>query len=251
VDAAPDKVPRDGVPPVWLTLVPFEVTELDADDLGVDGLALAEGDPDEVALGFGVCVCVAVTLLQGLSVALAVALLPVALVFAVVEAVAGAVVAALLAGVPVELADADAVLAGAVLPLGLALLLLGGLELVLLPAGLVLVTAGVTVGLTDLLALAEGDGEEPDGHAGGIARTWLLAMLLELTGLTDEVCGLPTPAPLGAPLLLWGEEVSPTAEPSWTKAWRRGGTARATPTANKTQAAARAGRSSPSRQSRG
>jgi len=43
----------------------------------------------------------------------------------------------------------------------------------------------------------------------------------------------------------------PTAELSWLKAWRSGGTASATPMANTTQAAARAGRSSPYRQSRG
>ena len=50
--------------------------------------------------------------------------------------------------------------------------------------------------------------------------------------------------------LVW-EEVIPTADSSWPKAWRSGGTASATPTANTTQAAARADRSSPSCQSRG
>jgi hypothetical protein len=50
-------------------------------------------------------------------------------------------------------------------------------------------------------------------------------------------------------VLLW--EVIPTAELRWTKACRSGATARATPMANTTQAIAMAGRSSPSRQSRG
>src|SRR5580704_1555844 len=76
-------------------------------------------------------------------------------------------------------------------------------------------------------------------------------MLLRLATPADEFIGPPVPSVLGVPLLPWELVPIPTAEPSWTKAWRSGGTARATPTANTAQAAARPDRSSPYRPSRG
>ena len=183
---------------------------------------------------------------QGGVVALAV-VLPGGLVVAAAEAGAEGVVVAVLVGVAVALGVAVGVLVAVVLSLGL-VLLVAGLALVLLPAGLVLVAAEVTVGL----ALLEGDGEELDGHAVGITRARLLGMLLGLrsAGRRAHRAARSGPRP-GLWRLLWEEEVNPAAWPSWTKAWRSGGTARATPMANTAQAAARAGRSSPSRQSRG
>jgi hypothetical protein len=244
-----DVVPLDVVPLDWLALAPFEVTEPVGDaDARVDGLALVDGVTDGVA--FGVCLGVSVGWAVGLApqggaVALA-GVLPGGLVVTVAEAGAEGVVVAVLVGVPVVLGVVVGVLVAVVLPPGLALLV-AVLALVLLPAGLELVAAGVTVGL----ALLEEDGDEPDEHAVGIAPVRLLGTLLGLRWPADETIGLPGPVPPGALWLLWGEEVSPAAWLSWMKAWRSGGTARATPTANKTQAAARAGRSSPSRQSRG
>ncbi len=131
--------------------------------------------------------------------------------------------------------------------------LLAGLVLVLLLAGLVLVL---------LLASSDWDGEELDGHA--VARAlvwpldvlvWPLDMLLGAAPSGEEPIGLllDPSVPWDPPLLpLW--EVIPTAEPTseliCTKAWRSGGTARATPMANTAQAAARPDRSSTSRRSR-
>ena len=178
---------RVEVSPVWLTLVPFEVTEPDAGgdvdvastwcwrvDVDVDG--------DVVAFGWAACVGVAVGLAQGVPVTSAV-VLPVALVFAVADA--DAVVLAVL----VLVALAVAVLVVVVLSVGLALL--AGLALVLLLAGLVAVPAGRALGVADLLALFEGDGEELDGHAGAFVLAWLLGMLLGLTPPADELIGWP------------------------------------------------------------
>jgi hypothetical protein len=199
---APPLAAPDGVLPVWLALVPFEVTEPDACEVDVDvdlaGLVLAGVDGDVVA--FGGCVGVVVGWGVGLGaqpVAVAV-VLPVALVFAVAEAVAEAVALALLAvAVPVALAVAVAVpvgvLVAVVLSLGLALLL-AGLALVLLLAELVAVLAGGTLGVADALALCEGDGVELGGHAFTVALAWLLAWLLELIPLADELIAWPDPA---------------------------------------------------------
>ena len=174
----------------------------------------------------------------------------VAVAVAEAEAVALAV---LLAAVPVALAVLLAVPVAlavllAVVSVGVALLV-AGLALVLLLAGLLAVAAGVTVGLGDLLAVCEGDGEGLDAHAVAVALVRLLGMLLGVAPPTDELIGLaPNPSVPGVPGLLC--EVNPTAEPICPKAWRSGGTARTTPMANTAQAAARADRSSPSRQSR-
>ena len=247
----PGVVPPDLVPLLdWLALVPFEVTERDG-DADVDGLALV----DVVAAGltFGSDFLVGVGLAvelgpQGVAVALA-AVLPAGLV-TVAEAAAEGVVVTVLVGVAVVLGVVVGVLVAVVLPPGLALLVV---ELALVPllVGLVTVAAGSTLGPADLAALLEGDGEELDEHEGAIARARLLEMLLGLRTPADEAIVWPGPVPAWAVWLLWGEEVSPAAWLSWMKAWRSGGTARATPTANRAQAAASAGRSSPSRQSRG
>ena len=167
--------------------------------------------------------------------------------FALAEAVAEPVVVALLVAVPV--AVADALLVALALPLGLALLL-AGVALVLL-AGLLAVAAGVALGLA-VLAFFEGDGVGLGEHVVTAALARLLEMPLELRPPADDDSGLPVPLTPWVALLLWVEEdVIPTAWPSWTMAWRSGATARAMPTANTTQAPARADRSSPSCQSRG
>ncbi len=271
--APPVEVPV-GVP-VWLTLLPFEVTEPDAEedeldvdedeldvdedeldvdedelDVDFDGLALADVDVDLLALG--VVFEAGVWVPQGLADASAF-LVPVALVFAVAEAVAGELLAAppVALAVPVALALAVlvAVLVAVVLPVGLALLL-AGLALVLLSAGLLAVAAGLAVGLGDLLASCEGDGVELDGHEVTVVLARLLGRLLGLAPPAEELIGLaPDPSVPEVPLVL--RVVSPTAEPICPKACRSGGTARVTPMANTAQAAARADLSSTSRRSRG
>ncbi len=263
-----------GVSPLWLPLLPLvslEVGKPVPDGLDVDGLALV----GVMALGLAVFVGAGVEVGHGSAVASAVFLAPVALAETVVVASSEAVVVGLLVAVPVgvgvAVAVAVAVLVAVVLSLGLAvrsagllllplllLLLLLVLVLVLVLAGLVAEPSGVTLGEADLAASCEGDGEGLDGHAvtSGLAwllgngLAWLLGKLLGL-GLPAEVpIGWPAPSVPCAPLLLW-EEVIPTAEPSWTKACRSGGKARATPMANTAQAAARPDRSKPVRQSRG
>ncbi len=250
----PDAV-LDAVPPGWLVLVPFEFAAPDA-DADADALALADGDADAVAFGWavwagwaGLVVVVVVVgsgvwLPHGIPVAVAV-VLPVALVFALAEAVAEAVVVALLVAVPV--AVADAVLVTVVLSLGLTLLLAG---VTLLLAGLVAVATAAALGLA-VLASFEGDVELDEHVVVAVARARLLEVTLGPRPPADEDSGLAVPFTPWVPVLLGEEEdVIPTAWPSWTMAWRSGATARAMPTANTTQAPARADRSSPSRQSR-
>jgi len=264
--APPVEVPV-GVP-VWLTLLPFEVTEPDAEedeldvdedeldvdedelDVDFDGLALADVDVDVLALGLGVVFEAGVEDSQGFADALALLVL-VALVFAVAEAVVGELLAAppVALAVPVALALAVLVVV-VVLPVGLALLL-AGLALVLLSAGLLAVAAGLAVGLGDLLASCEGDGVELGGHEVTVVPARVLGRLLVLAPPTDELIGLaPDPSVPGVPLVLRAV-VNPTAEPICPKACRSGGTARVTPMANTAQAAARADRSSTSHRSRG
>lgn len=262
--APPVEVPV-GVP-VWLTLLPFEVTEPDAEedeldvdedeldvdedglDVDFDGLALADVDVDVLAVGLDVVFEAWVGVPQGLADAWAF-LVPVALVFAVAEAVAGELLAAPPVALAVPVALALAVLVAVVLPVGLALLL-AGLALVLLSAGLLAVAAGLAVGLGDLLASCEGDGEELDGHEVTVVLARLLGRLLGLAPPADELIGLAlNPSVPGVGLVL--RAVNPTAEPICPKACRSGGTARVTPMANTAQAAARADLSSTSRRSRG
>ena len=139
-----------------------------------------------------------------------------------------------------------------VLAVGL-VLLLAGLVLVLLAVPRALL-AGLVLVL--LVASSDWDGEELDGHAVACALVWLLGMLLGVAASAEEPIGLlPDPSVPWDPLPLLLGEVIPTAEPTseliCTKAWRSGGTARATPMANTAQAAARPDRSSTSRRNRG
>ena len=253
--AAPVLAAPVEVPPVWLPLlVPLEVVEPVPDWLDVDGLVLVGVDVGVVALavfvaagvevwhGFAIAVAWLVALAEAVAMAVAVA---------VAVAVSEAVVVGLPVAVPVGLAVAVAVLVAVVLSLGL-VVLTAGLPLVLLDglvAERVAEPAGAALGETDVVAVYEGDGEGLE-HAVTVALAWLLGKLLGL-GLPAEVpiCW-PDPSVPWAPLLLW-EVANPTAEPSWTKACRSGGTARATPMANTAQAAARPDRSKPTRQSRG
>jgi len=243
-----------------LTSVPFEAGELAAEpdagelageldvELDVDELA-DDAEPDAVTLGLAVFVAVgvAVTLPQGPPVALA-AVWPVALLLAVAEADVVALFVGLLVAVAVAVAVAVPVALS--LSLGLSLPVAAGLLLVPPLAALVVVDAGVTLGVTDLLvALAAGDDVGLGGHAVGPALLGLMAVLLWLRPPADEPAGLPVPATLGVPPVLC--EVIPADWPSWTRAWRVGGSSRAMPTANRAQAIARVGRSSPSRQSLG
>ena len=144
-------------------------------------------------------------------------------------------------------------LVAVVLSLGLAVLS-AGLPLVLplvLLAGLVAEAAGVALGEADLVALCEGDGEGL-GHAVTFALAWLLWDVAR-TGTASRGADLLARSvrALGSAAAVEEEEANPTAVPSWTKACRSGGTARATPMANTAQAAARPDRSKPTRQSRG
>jgi hypothetical protein len=256
------------VPSVGLPLVLPADGGLDVDDagpaeVGVAVPALPAADTDAVALGLAFFdgLRLAVEFSQGGPVGLAAAfLLPVALVFAVAEAVAVAVAVL----VALLLAAAGAVLAAEAVPLAEALSLpdglrlelpLAGLPLVpsleLLPAGEVCEPCGDALGFTGLLAFADRAAADEEGDAQTVGRA-LLWRDDVLAGPAPPFAGpaaLPEPSRLGAfPLAL--DDAIPTADPSWTKASRSGGRARTTPMANTTQAAARAGRSSPYRQSR-
>jgi len=175
-----------------------------------------------------------------------------ALLAALLLAVAEADVLAPFVGLVVAAAVAVAVavsLVALLLSLGLALLLAAGLLLVLPLAGLVTEPGAATLGVTDLLALAKRDGAGLGGHTVGFELLRPMAVVPWLRPLAAAPAGLPGPAWLGVPAVL--REVIPADWLSWTRAWRIGGTARATPMANKAHAIARVGRSSPSRQSLG
>jgi hypothetical protein len=237
------------VPPVWLPpLVSLEVGEPVPEGLDVDGLVVVGVDVGVVA----VLVAAGVEVWHGFVVAMVLAWL-VGVDVGVVASGEGvlvglpvAVPVGLVVGVAVPVLVA-VVLVAVVLSPGLAVLS-AGLPVVLL-AGLVAEASGVTLGEADLVAVSEGDGEGL-GQAVAWALAWLLGTLLGL-GLPAVVpiCW-PAPSVPWVPPLLW-EEANPTAVPSWTKACRSGGTARATPMANTAQAAARPDRSKPTRQSRG
>jgi hypothetical protein len=183
-------------------------------------------------------------------------LLPVALVLAVTVAEADALAAlvALLLAVAVEVEVAVAVPVAAVLPLSPGLPLGAPLPPDL-PLGAPLDGAvpepvGGTLG-SALLDLADLDALGDGQAAVACALLWLAD---ELEGPAPpplaEPATLPAPFRLGVPPLGL-DEVIPTADESETTASRSGGRARTTPMANTAQAAARAGLSSPSRQSRG
>ena len=238
-----------------LPSVPFDAGEFDeepGDELDVPGLALVDPDADALTLGLAVLVGagLALSLTQGAPVAAAV-VLP-ALLAALLLAVAEADVLALFVGLVVAAAVAVAVavsLVALLLSLGLALLLAAGLLLVLPLAGLVTEPGAAALGVTDLLALAKRDGAGLGGHTVGFELLRPMTVVPWLRPPAAAPAGLPGPAWLGVPAVL--REVIPADWLSWTRAWRIGGTARATPMANKAHAIARVGRSSPSRQSLG
>jgi len=243
---------------VGLVLGPPVPGELDAGEAGVEELLPGAGE-DTVALGLAVLDGVAVPVVgQGVRVALADFLPPVGLVLAFAEAVEVAALMAVALALPV----AGVVAVPVVVSLGLVppptVPPLDPWSVALL-AGLL---AGVEVGVADLADLAglvaaddaaaddaAADDAESDAHA-------VASLLLRAAELppwpappAPEPSWVPAPLTLGTPLPVPELEI-PTALASWAKASRSGGTASATPMANTTQAAARAGRSSPYRQSR-
>jgi hypothetical protein len=251
---------------VGLTAVLPVEGKLGVDEPAAGGVAEPvplDADAGAVALGlaFFVGLVLAVGAAHGEPVAVTAAfLLPVALVFAVAEAVVVAVPLALL------LAEAVAVLLAEAVPVAEVLTLPDGLTLVLPLAGLPVVAAleplllagevcefsGVTLGVRDLAGLADlaAAEEEDDGQAVGDTLLGLAEVPAGPAPPLGDPAAVPEPSRLGAfPLGL--EDEIPTAEPSWTKASRSGGSERTTPMANTAQAAARTGLSSPSRQSRG
>ena len=241
--------------PAGLLLVPPEPAGLDGGEAGVEELVLAAAGEDALTLlGPAVLDGGAVVGGQGVPVALAGFSLPAALVLAFAEAAE----VVLLVAVPVPVG------VGVAVAVSLALaLLLAGLPLAPLPVApvswllteLAGVLVGVTVGVSDLLrsefaglAAAAVDDGETDTHAGGRPLLPAAEVPPGPAPLAAELAWVPAPFRLGA---LPGLELdNPTAVLSSTKAWRSGGTASATPMANTAQAAARAGRSSPYRQSR-
>jgi len=236
---------------VWvgLVLAPPLPDEFDAGGAGVEEL-LPGADEGTVALGLAAFDGVAVPAGQGVAVAFPDALPSFALVLAFTEAVEVAVLVAvaLADSVPVAVAADVAVVVslGPVLPLTvppldpLSVALLGGL------------LAGVTLGATDLAGLADLAAED-DCESGPHAVVCLLLWVAEVPPWpvppAPELYWVPAPLTLGTPLPVLELEI-PTAELSWPRAWRSGGIASTTPMANTAQAAARAGRSSPYRQSR-
>jgi hypothetical protein len=114
-------------------------------------------------------------------------------------------------------------------------------------AGVSLGVAGVA-GVAAFVDVPAADDAEPDAHAIAGALPWTAEVPVPAPPGT-ELAGVPSPFVLWLPALVL-EMGIPTALLSETKAPRSGGTDSATPMANTTQAAARAGRSSPYRQSR-
>jgi hypothetical protein len=228
-----------------VVLVPPAAGELDAGDAGVEELPLAGVDPDAVACGLTVSDGLTELVGQGAPVAVAVFLPPVALVFAVAEAVELALLVAVAVAVAVVVAVAVAVAVAVVVAVAVS----PGPLLVPPLGGLVTWFAGVTFGVTDFVDLADGDGDD-DAHTVACALLGAAEVPPLLMPPTAEPSWVPAPFRLGTRLPVLEEVEIPTAEPSWTKAWRSGGTARATPMANTAQAAASAGRSTPYRHSR-
>jgi hypothetical protein len=113
--------------------------------------------------------------------------------------------------------------------------------------------AGVPLGASDLAGVADLAAEDDCESGPHEVVCWLL-WVAEVPPWpvppAPELYWVPAPLTLGTALPVL-ELVIPTAELSWTKAWRSGGIASATPMANTTHAAARAGRSNPYRRSRG
>jgi hypothetical protein len=227
---------------VGLVLAPPVPDEFDAGGAGVEEWPPGVGDP--VASGLAVFDGVVV---PGQGVAVAVPSFALGLAFAEAVEVAVPVAVTLADPVPVAVAvdDAVAVSLGPVLPLTVPPL--DPLSVALLGALLV----GGALGATDLVdsaGLAAKDDGEPDVHPVGGLLLWV-AEVPPWPVPPPELYWVPAPLTFGTPLPVLELEI-PTAEASWPKASRSGGTASATPMANTTHAAARAGRSSPYRQSR-
>ncbi len=168
-----------------------------------------------------------------------------------------------LLALPVALEAALAVLVAVAVavPVAVAVALFSGLLLVLSVGELLAESAGDALGgvtgLADVADLASVDDGELGGHAVTCPLLWAAEVPPGPTPPADAPPWVPVPVRLGTPPLVLELELeweleweNPTAVPSWTKAPRSGGIARATPMANTAQAAARAGRSSPCRQSR-
>lgn len=168
------------------------------------------------------------------------------LVSPVAVEVAFAVAVAVAVPVPVGVAVPVAVTVGVAVAVSPALLLVPPLS------GLLTELAGGAVGfanLADVAGLAGADDGDTVKHGVAGALFWTA----EVPPPPAPPAGAfwvadPFPFRLGVPSEL-GPEI-PTAEPRLTKAWRSGGTDRATPMANTAQAAAIAGRSHPYRQPR-
>jgi hypothetical protein len=234
---------------VGLVLAPPVPDEFDAGGAGLEEL-LPGADEDPVALGSAAFDGVAVPAVQGVADAVPDAVPSFALELAFSEAVDVAVLVtvALADPVPVAVAVDVAVVVslGPLLPLTVPPLeplsvALGGL------------LAGVPLGASDLAGVADLAAEDDCESGPHVVVGWLL-WVAEVPPWPvppgPELYWVPAPLTLGVPLAVL-ELVIPTAALSWPKAWRSGGTASATPMANTTHAAARAGRSSPYRQSRG
>ena len=229
-----------GVVSAGLVPVPPPAGGLVGGDTVVEELPPAGG----VAVVWGLAVldgCAELVDGQGDRVAAAVCLPFVALLLAFAEAVelAPPVAPDVALAVPVTVTVTVFVAVAVALPLGLLLVLpLGGLLAEL---------AGGALGVTDAAAadgLAWACDGEPDGHAVTGTPLWAAELPPWPVPVADPAPWVADPFRVGAPPLALELEI-PTAEPSWTKAWRSGGIASATPMANTAQAAARAGRSSP------
>ena len=243
----PVSAPSEGVAAGLVLLAPPGPGELDAGDAGFEVLLLA--GVDAVALGLAAWDGFAEPVgVQGVAVGLADFLPPVALVLAFADAFELALLVAVALAVPVAGDVAVAVSPGLVLPpTGLPLDplsvgLLGGLLAALL--------TGVTLGVTGLAGLAAADDGEIDAHAvdGPLLRA--AEVPPGPAPPAAEPAWVPVPFRLGAIAAGAGTGEPDRRAELATKAWRSGGNASATPMANTTQAAARAGRSSPYRQSR-
>ena len=229
-------------------LVPASAEEagLDVGDAGVEELPLSGVDP--LAWGPAVFDGGAELAGQGPPVALAVCWPPVALLLAF----AAAVVLAPPVAVEVELADSVAVALAVPVAVVVAVPVSAGLLLVLPVDGLL---AGLAVGALGAAELAGGadlagvDDCEPVWHPVAGTPFWPADVTPWLAPPAGAALWVPDPLRVEVPVPVL-ELVIPTAELSWTTASRSGGTARATPMANRTQAAARTGRSSPNPQSR-
>jgi hypothetical protein len=230
---------------VGLVLAPPVPDEFDAGGVGVEELLPGAGE-DPVALGSAAFDGVAVSARQGVAVAVPSFVLELA--FAEAGEVAVLVAVALADPVPVAVAVGVAVVVslGPVLPLPVPPV--DPLSVALLGALLVRVTLGATE-LAESAGLAAEDDGESDVHAVVGLLLWVAEVPPWPVPLAPELYWVPAPLTLGTPLPVLELEI-PTAEASWPKASRSGGTASATPMANTTHAAARAGRSSPYRQSR-